>query len=323
MRKTWVEPDVRDKVVDFVHAWQVKAEMKQGFFLHHLGLRRNKWRDWEERYGKDNFHNGQIPRDFWLEDWERHKILEYYQQKPGVRYRELTYMMLDAGIVAVSPCTSYRVLKTGGFMRRWNESKPSLKGTGFRQPLQPHEHWHVDISYLNICGTFYYFIAVLDGCSRYLVNWDIRESMTELDVEIVLQAAREKFPEATPRIISDNGPQFIARDFKTFIRSCGMTHVRTSPYYPQSNGKLERFNKTFKTECIRPRSPVSLQDAKRIVADFIEQYNNVRLHSSIGFVTPRDRLLGRHEEIFKARDAKLEAARARRKAAREVIPLAA
>ena len=98
------------------------------------------------------------------------------------------------------------------------------------QPLQPHEHWHVDVSYINVSGTFYYLCSVLDGCSRYVVHWDLRESMTEADVEIILERAKEKYPEARPRIISDNGPQFIARDFKEFIRISGMTHVRTSPY---------------------------------------------------------------------------------------------
>ena len=75
--------------------------------------------------------------------------------------------------------------------------------------------------------------------------------MTETDIEIVLERAKEKYPEARPRIISDNGPQFIANDFKEFIRISGMTHVRTSPYYPQSNGKIERWHKLLKCECIR------------------------------------------------------------------------
>ena len=89
-------------------------------------------------------------------------------------------------------------------------------------------------------GTFYYLCSVLDGFSRFLVHFDLRESMREADVEVILERAKEKYPEARPRIISDNGPQFIARDFKEFIRISGMTHVRTSPHYPQSNGKLAR-----------------------------------------------------------------------------------
>ena len=106
--------------------------------------------------------------------------------------------------------------------------------------------------------------------------------MTERDVEIVLQRAREKFPQARPRIISDNGPQFVARDFKHFIRQSGMTHVRTAPFYPQSNGKLERWHKTVKGECIRPKTPLSLADARRVVDQFVRYYNEVRLHSSPG-----------------------------------------
>jgi putative transposase len=170
--------------------------------------------------------------------------------------------------------------------------------------------------YINIHGTFYYLCSILDGYSRYIVAWDIRESMTEPDVEIVLQKARERFGRSTPRIISDNGPQFIARDFKEFIRISGMTHVRTSPYYPQSNGKLERWHQSLKGNCIRVRTPLSLEDARRIVAQYVEQYNTVRLHSALGYVTPLDKLEGRAEEIFARRDAKLEAAhKARREAA--------
>jgi putative transposase len=95
------------------------------------------------------------------------------------------------------------------------------------------------------------------------VNWDIRESMTEADIEITLQGAKEKYAEVRPRITSDNGPQFIAKDFKEFIRISGMTHVRTSPFYPQSNGKIERWHKSLKGECIRPGTPLSLDDACR------------------------------------------------------------
>ena len=79
--------------------------------------------------------------------------------------------------------------------------------------------------------------------------------MTEAEVEVILQRARERFPEAAPRIISANGPQFMARDFKEFIRICGMTHVPTSPFDPQSNGKIERRHQSLKGECVRPRVP--------------------------------------------------------------------
>jgi len=227
--------------------------------------------------------------------------------------------MLDADVVAVSPSSVWRVLRNAGLLRPWN-GKASKKGTGFVQPEKPHEHWHIDVSYVNICGAFYYLCGVLDGFSRAIVHWEIRESMTESDIEIILQRAKEKHPEATPRIISDNGPQFIAKDFKEFIRLSGMTHVKTSPYYPQSNGKIERWHKSLKTECIRPKTPLSLEDARRVVDEFVTHYNTVRLHAAIGYVTPKDMLEGRQAEIHAERDRKLEAAREERRQRRQLKP---
>jgi putative transposase len=168
-----------------------------------------------------------------------------------------------------------------------------------------------------VAGTFYYLTGVLDGFSRYIVHWEIRESMTEADVETILQRAAEKHPGEKPRIISDNGPQFIARDFKDFIRLLGMTHVRTSPYYPQSNGKLERWHGTIKHECIRPAAPASLEEARRLVAAYVEHYNHVRLNSAIGYLTPADKLNGLAQVIFDERDRKLDEARLRRQQARQ------
>ena len=221
-------------------------------------------------------------------------------------------MMLDADAVAVSPSSVYRVLREAGVMDRWNR-KASKKGTGFHQPLAPHDYWHVDVSYLNICGTFYFMCSILDGCSRSIVHWEIREKMQEIDVETILQRAREKYPDATPRIITDNGPQFVARDFKEFIRIAGMTHVKTSPYYPQSNGKIERYHRTIKGECIRVTSLWSLEDARRRVDEYVRHYNEVRLHSAIGYVTPQTKLEGKEKQVFAERDRKLEAAREQRR----------
>ena len=168
------------------------------------------------------------------------------------------------------------------------------------------------MTYVNICGTFFYLCSLLDGFSRYIVHWELKDQMTEHDVEITLQRGRENFPAAKPRIISDNGPQFIARALNAFIRHCGMTHVSTSPYYPQSNGKIERWHGTLKTECIRPGSPLSLDDARRIVGQWVEHYNTVRLHSAIDYIAPKDKLEGRAESILSAREAKLAAAREQR-----------
>lgn len=277
-----------------------------------IGIVRSKFYEWMRRYGKVNEHNCWIPRDFWVDQWEKDVIISFYFEHQREGYRRLTFMMLDRDIVAVSPSTVYRVLKYAGVLAGKN-AKKSLKGTGFVQPLRVHQEWHIDIAYINIIGTFYYLCSLLDGYSRFIVHWEIRESMKEQDVEIIMQRAVEKFPEMKPKIISDNGPQFIAKDFKEFIRINGMTHVRTSPYYPQSNGKIERWHKSLKKECIRPKTPLSLEEARSVVEGFVGYYNNERLHSALGYIAPKDKLEGRESIIFTERDRKLEEARERRK----------
>lgn len=317
MNSCWAEPDVRDEVVDYVRYWSDKTGIRATKMIGWIKISRSKYYDWLNRYGRVNEHNAWIPRDFWLTDHERQAIIDYYHDNPLEGYRRLTYMMMDADIVAASPSSVYRVLTNAGLLSQWNR-KQSKKGAGFIQPLKAHEHWHIDVSYINICGTFYYLCSILDGFSRYIVHWEIRESMKETDVEIILQRALEKFPDARPRIISDNGPQFIAKDFREFVRISGMTHVKTSPYYPQSNGKLERYHRTFKGTCIRVKTPLSLSDARRLAADFVDHYNNRRLHSAIRYITPKDKLAGLAETILAQRESKLAAAREARKARRYV-----
>jgi transposase InsO family protein len=308
--------------VDFVRDFGAKTELPIERLVGWLGVARGKFYDWRRRYGRANEHNAFVPRDHWISDDERQRILDFHDRFPLEGYRRLTFMMLDRDVVAVSPATTYRVLKRAGLLDRWN-GKPSKKGTGFVQPLRPHEHWHIDIAYLNIASTFYYLCSILDGASRFIVHFEIRERMTEADVECIVEQARERFPDEKPRIISDNGPQFIASDFKQYIRVAGMTHVRTSPYYPQSNGKIERWHKTIKGDAIRISPPASLDEARTLVTRYVDHYNRIRLHSAISYITPADFLAGRAAAIWTDRDRKLEAARElraeRRQAEREAV----
>ncbi|MDA3831811.1 MAG: transposase [Spirochaetales bacterium] len=110
----------------------------------------------------------------------------------------------------------------------------------------------------------------------------------------------------------DRSLPFGASDPQRSIRLAGMTHVGTSPFCPQSNGKLERYHKTIKVECIHLKVALSLEERRAQIADYVCYYNDVRLHSSIGYVAPKSKLDGREKQIFRERDQKLEAARAAR-----------
>lgn len=265
--------------------------------------------------GKENQHNTTLPKRHWLLPWEKEAIITYakdhysendYFLRDG--YRRLTYRMLDENIVAVSPSSVYRILEAEGLLNQWNTVKTSAKGSGFQQPEKPHEHWHTDIKYINFRGTFLFLISVMDGYSRYIVHHEVRANMAAYDVQLTMQRAKEKCPDTTPRIISDNGGQFISKDFQEFMKFLELTHIKTSVAYPQSNGKLERFHRSLGIECLQTNSFITIEDARRIIAQYIEYYNTKRLHSSLLYLTPDDVLLGRTQECVAVRENKLKQA---------------
>ena len=314
MSKQWVEPDIRDNVVETVISYKALTAIPTRKLLSYVQLSAGKFYDWQLRYGVVNRGNRKVPRSHWLMDWERMAISAYYRRHECERegYRRLCYRMIDEDVMYASPSSVYRVLKEASFLNKFKPSKESKKGCGYVQPTRPHQEWHIDISYVNVLGTFLFLVAVIDGYSRYIVAYDLRASMQEADVAIVLQRAREQFPDEHPRIISDHGGQFISKEFNAYIRNVGLTHTLISVGYPQSNGKLERFFGTAKRECIRKNSFLSIADARKIIDQFIEYYNNKRLHSAIDYVAPLDMLCGRKDEILKSRDEKLRKARERR-----------
>ena len=225
-------------------------------------------------------------------------------------------MMLDADVVAVSPSSVWRVLRNAGRLQPWN-GKASKKGTGFVQPLKPHEHWHIDVSYLNVSGTFYYLCSVLDGFSAAIAHWEIRESMTEAEVEIILLRAGKSTPK--PRPVSSATTGHNSRQGLQGVHPDQRNDPREDlPLLPPVQRKIERWHKSLKNECIRPKTPLNLEDAQRVVGDYVSEYNTVRLHSAIGYVTPQDMLDGRQAEIHAARDRKLEAAREERRKRRQL-----
>jgi len=277
-----------------------------------LSLSSSKYYHWKKRTEKENQHNNSVPRKNWLLSWEIERIINYRLQHPDEGYRRLCYMMIDENIVAVSPSSVYRILKNAGLLLTvWHHQK--TKGSGFIQPTKPHEHWHMDISYINFKNTFVYLVALIDGYSRFIVHYEIKLSVEALDIEIMLERARAKFPGVIPILITDNGPQFIAKELKSYLQLVGITHRRTRFYYPQSNGKIERFYQTCKNESVRKNSYLSLDDLKSQIDKYVYHYNHFRLHSSLGYVTPWDMLQERQEAIFTARKEKLVRARENRK----------
>ena len=110
--------------MDFVRCWSNKTEIALSRFITWLAIAPSKYYDWKSRYGKVNEHNAWIPRDFWVEDWEKQVIVDFYAEHTTDGYRRVAFMMLDANLVAVSPSTVYRVLTNAGVLGSWNR-KPT------------------------------------------------------------------------------------------------------------------------------------------------------------------------------------------------------
>lgn len=285
-----------------------------------LGISRSKYYEWSRNLDKPNNHNGKIPKQHWITPDEESAIVKFAREHIGSHqyyltdgYRRIAFMGMDNDKFACSPGTVYRVLRKSGLLNKWKNNGKSSKGTGFKQPKKPNKHWHTDIKYVVISGIYYYLISILDGYSRYVVHHELRVNMQEYDITLVVQRALEKFPLAKPKLISDNGSQYKAREFGEYLKLSGLQHVRTSPSYPQSNGKIERFHRSIQQECINTTSMVNIEDARKQIDNYIDHYNNHRLHSALKYLSPVDYFTGQAEGKLNARKDKLANAKENRK----------
>lgn len=279
----------------------------------YAGVPARTWREWQGRREAETKHNGHIPREHWLTPEETESIAAYCLENLDKGYRVLCWEMVDKGIAAVSPSSVYKVLQRKELTKKWAALAEEEK-QGFVQPVTVHEQWHIDFSYIRICGVFYYFISILDGYSRKILVWSLCQNMEGLNAEILTMRAKELYPEASPRIISDNGGQFISKDFRELVALLEFQQTFTSPAHPQSNGKLERFHRTLKTEHIRRTAYVSYEDAQERMDRWIEYYNTERLHSAIWYLTPEEVFQGKAADRIAERRGKLHTAYINRQA---------
>ena len=309
----WVSSEIRDEFVDFVKYWNGRTGISCKQILLWAGIGASKYHSWKQRYGYPNRHNGQVPRSTWLHGWEKRAIIAFHDRNPNQGYRRLTYMMIDQDIVAVSPSSTYRVLREAGRLSpRTQLNNLWTRNSNFDQPSQPHSHWHIDIT--NFHDNQHSLIAIMDGFSRYIVHWQVFMTGNSITVSQVVDQALAKTGKPRPRLISDNGNHFQVKDFKNYIKSTKLQHTRTMPLSPQSNGKIERFNRTIKSKL--PSNEINSSGMRERMNKAILSYNNVRLHSSIGYVPPISRYVGSDSRIHHQRIRKLEAARDRRRQVR-------
>jgi len=226
---------------------------------------------------------------------------------PSDGYRRLTWMALDAGVAALSESSVYRILREAGLNRRWRRSEL----TGLRKPakpIRPNEQWHTDLMYLWVSGRWYFFVAVMDAYSRYIVHWELLTSMLAKDVVAVTHAALLLVPGATPRMVHDRGGQFVGKEFKAIIKHFALQDIKIRVNHPESNGIYERFNGSTRREGIGDIELRDLYHARAVIAGWIVFYNTQRLHSSLGYLPPIEYYRGDPQQRQQERREKLAAA---------------
>jgi transposase InsO family protein len=287
-----------------------------------LGLSKARYRAWRKRAAASALTDRRpiAPACDAVLPEEKAAVLAYALAHPKDGYRRLTWQMIDADIAYLSESSVYRILRDAELLARWKRSTHS--GQAPTKPTRPHERWHTDLMYLRIADSWYFLVTVLDAYSRYVVHWELLTSMMASDVRLVIQQALE-MTGATPRLVTDNGSQFTAAEFKELVRRFALENIRIRTYHPESNGLVERFHRSTR-EALSDQAIANLSQARTIIAAWIREYNDERLHAGLGYLTPATYYRGDPAAQRAARQQKLEQAqRTRRRINEERLKAAA
>jgi len=289
-----------------IHRFQNKTGLPLKTLLRYAGISQRTWREWGERRGIETKHNNNIPKNYHLTPPEIMAIVRYCTENALKGYRVQCWEMVDKNVAYVSCSSVYNVIKRYNLGKEWAEAEEEIKKHGFDQPRAIHEQWHIDFAYIKIGGGFYYFLGILEGYSRRMLGWRLCQTMEGINAEVLVAEMKEEYPDAkNVRLISDNGSQFISKDFEELLVLLEFGHTFTSANHPQSNGKLERFHRTLKSEHVRRSAYFNYQDACIRMAKWIAYYNSERLHSAILYLTPNDVFYGRTDNRIAERKNKL------------------
>ena len=306
---------VKAQILDTIN----KTRRRTGWPVHrillHLGLKKAVYYSWCKRLKKNRLddqpsfphHLDQILPE------EEEAICDYALEHPRDGYRRLAWMMVDEDMVYLSPSSVYKILSKHDLLRRWKRS--TSVGKKPPKPRAPDEQWHSDIMYVWVVGRWYFLVSVIDNYSRFIPHWDLVTSLKAQDVILVIHEALERHSGVHPRIVTDNGSQFTGKEFRQLVKMFELESIKTRRQHPESNGLIERFHRSVREEGICDRELKDLYHARDIIGQWIEHYNNERLHGAIQYLRPIDYYRGNPEELLQIRREKLQRAKEHRRTA--------
>ena len=282
--------------------------------LDQLGIARRTFYRWYDRYvegGPEALEDRPSrPNRVWnrISAEVQSQIIDMALEQSELSPRELAVRFTDEKRYFVSEATVYRLLKAHDLIT--SPAFVVIKAADeFRdKTMRPNEMWQTDFTYFKIIGWgWVYLSTVLDDFSGYIIAWKLCTTMRAQDVtetlELALTASGCDSARVLhkPKLLSDNGPPYIASELAEWIDANGMSHVRGAPLHPQTQGKIERWHQTLKNRILLENYFLP-GDLERQIEAFVEYYNHRRHHESLGNVTPADAYFGRASAIIEQRE---------------------
>ena len=282
--------------------------------LRELEISPSTFYNWYRRYREGGYdglaRRRSSPRKFWnkIPDPIREQVVDIALENPDKSPRELAWHITDTQEYFISESSVYRILKACDLI-----TSPAYivmsAGDKFTNPTsRVNELWQTDFTYLKVLGWgWYYLSTVMDDYSRYIIAWKLATGMSADDVMATLnEAIRATGVDKVqvrhrPRLLSDNGPCYLSGKLKEYLTDQGLSHTRSAPYHPMTQGKIERYHRSMKN-IVRLQHYYAPWELESEITQFVEYYNNHRYHESLDNVTPADKYHGRAEQIISQRE---------------------
>ena len=301
---------------------QEQSGQPLSWILSELGLTRSVYYDWLERQKEGTLADRVVvPRSpLAALPEEVEATVGYAKAQPREGYRRLTWMMIDGDIAYLTPSTVYRILDRYDLLYRWKRPEPGY-GRKVPEATYPNEVWHVDLMYLWVRGRWYFLVSVLDSYSRFIVHWELALSMRAQEIAEIIAVALEKVPGKKPRIVRDNGSQFLAKEWREVIRHFELEEIPIRVRHPESNGRIERYHRSVREEAFGDRELEDLYQARDLLRQWVSYYNQERLHSALNYLRPVDYYEGDPEALLAEPKRKMTEAATRRKEVNRQVDL--